>query len=351
VTAQADSDAATSTADLVGVDDVHIPHWARIDESVVSAKLARVARAAPRMAWLITRRAWRVAPTLTVLAGIAQLAAGATTAFGLLATANVFTRLLEQGPTPDRLVAALPALGWVVVAYAARGLLDAAVGAAEAALAPKIERAFQDELYAAVIEVDLVAFDDPDFVELVSNSSVQGLMRLRDAGTVVGDLIASLVSVAAAVATAAVLHPALAPVVVLTAIPQAWASIRAAKLSYEYFLNMNTRRLRLNVTGGLITSRVDAAEVRAFTTQATLLAEHRRIAESLTREAIKVEHRKTRIRLAVLITHRPANVRHADQIIVLDHGRITATGTHDQLITQPGTYRDLFTLQARAYES
>jgi ABC-type transport system involved in cytochrome bd biosynthesis fused ATPase/permease subunit len=51
----------------------------------------------------------------------------------------------------------------------------------------------------------------------------------------------------------------------------------------------------------------------------------------------------------VLVTHRLANVRHADQIIVLDHGHITERGTHDELMACGGGYAELFTLQARAY--
>ncbi|MDQ3151943.1 MAG: hypothetical protein M3R63_09560 [Actinomycetota bacterium] len=50
-----------------------------------------------------------------------------------------------------------------------------------------------------------------------------------------------------------------------------------------------------------------------------------------------------------MITHRLANIRHADQIIVMDHGRITEQGTHDELMALGGGYAELFTLQARAY--
>jgi len=54
-------------------------------------------------------------------------------------------------------------------------------------------------------------------------------------------------------------------------------------------------------------------------------------------------------RTVVLITHRLANVRHADQIYVLHHGRIVQHGTHDELVTAGGLYQELFHLQASGY--
>ncbi len=54
-------------------------------------------------------------------------------------------------------------------------------------------------------------------------------------------------------------------------------------------------------------------------------------------------------RTTVLITHRLANIRHADQIIVLDHGRITEEGTHQELMAHGAGYSELYTLQAHAY--
>jgi ATP-binding cassette subfamily B protein len=53
--------------------------------------------------------------------------------------------------------------------------------------------------------------------------------------------------------------------------------------------------------------------------------------------------------ITVLVTHRLANVRHADQIVVLEHGRVTDLGTHDELMARGGIYPELFTLQASAY--
>ena len=54
-------------------------------------------------------------------------------------------------------------------------------------------------------------------------------------------------------------------------------------------------------------------------------------------------------RITVLVTHRLANVRFADQILVLERGRIIERGRHDELMALRGTYFELFTLQARAY--
>ena len=51
----------------------------------------------------------------------------------------------------------------------------------------------------------------------------------------------------------------------------------------------------------------------------------------------------------MLITHRLANVRHADRIFVMDHGRLVQSGDHDTLMAHGGLYRELFELQAAGY--
>jgi ATP-binding cassette subfamily B protein len=53
--------------------------------------------------------------------------------------------------------------------------------------------------------------------------------------------------------------------------------------------------------------------------------------------------------ITVLISHRFSTVRMADLIAVLDHGQLVECGTHRELMTAPGLYAELFTLQARAY--
>lgn len=53
--------------------------------------------------------------------------------------------------------------------------------------------------------------------------------------------------------------------------------------------------------------------------------------------------------MTVLISHRLANVRRADHILVLEEGRVMEEGTHDALLARGGHYAALYELQASAY--
>jgi ATP-binding cassette subfamily B protein len=54
-------------------------------------------------------------------------------------------------------------------------------------------------------------------------------------------------------------------------------------------------------------------------------------------------------RMVILISHRFSTVRRADQILVIQEGRILERGSHDELMALNGHYANLFQLQARGY--
>lgn len=47
----------------------------------------------------------------------------------------------------------------------------------------------------------------------------------------------------------------------------------------------------------------------------------------------------TKEKTIIMIAHRLKTVRNADQIVVIDKGRIVQQGTHDQLMKQEGIYK------------
>lgn len=56
-------------------------------------------------------------------------------------------------------------------------------------------------------------------------------------------------------------------------------------------------------------------------------------------------------RTTILITHRLANVIHADQIFVLHEGVLEESGSHAELMASGGRYAELFSMQAAGYRS
>jgi ATP-binding cassette subfamily B protein len=56
-------------------------------------------------------------------------------------------------------------------------------------------------------------------------------------------------------------------------------------------------------------------------------------------------------RTALVIAHRLSTVRGADQILVVDGGRVVERGTHTELMARRGLYRDLYTTQFAEQES
>ena len=52
-------------------------------------------------------------------------------------------------------------------------------------------------------------------------------------------------------------------------------------------------------------------------------------------------------RTTIVIAHRLSTIKNADMIVAVDQGKVKQIGTHDELMTAGGIYKDLVTLQVK----
>ena len=53
----------------------------------------------------------------------------------------------------------------------------------------------------------------------------------------------------------------------------------------------------------------------------------------------------TKNRTSIIVAHRLSTIKNADKIIVLDHGKIIEHGSHEELLTKDGFYKNLYEVQ------
>ncbi len=87
---------------------------------------------------------------------------------------------------------------------------------------------------------------------------------------------------------------------------------------------------------------------RAFLTDPPILILDEATSSVDTRTEVLVQHAMARLmkgRTAFVIAHRLSTIRGADEILVMNHGRIVEQGTHESLLARRGFYYDLYNSQ------
>lgn len=87
---------------------------------------------------------------------------------------------------------------------------------------------------------------------------------------------------------------------------------------------------------------------RAFVADPEILILDEATSSVDTRTEIHIQHAMERLlanRTSFVVAHRLSTIRDADNIIVMNHGSIMETGTHDDLMAQNGFYADLYNSQ------
>jgi ATP-binding cassette subfamily B protein len=271
--------------------------WTARASELAETKMSTVARKLPGLSGQALRLAWQANHLDTIAAISLNLAAGIFTAFGLLATTGVLNALFGAGPTPDRVRAALPSLVLVGVATALRAGLQAAAGWAQARLEPQVDRIVEIRMFELSTAVELAALDDSEFLDDMQRAQARGMVAAPMVVANTIDVLTGAVGMVAAAGTLGVLHPLLLPLLLATALPEGWASVRAARLRYLTQITLVAIRRRKWILTDLMTQRRHAAEVRSFTVRDFLLEQYGGLAEHVRDVELDLTRRQTVARL------------------------------------------------------
>ena len=277
--------------------ELALPYWLTSTEEAANTGFLRMFRRLPRLLRSAWSLAWRASPRTTIAVVVLQLAGGVASAVGLISVVGVLDGLLRDGPTPERVRAAVPSLILLVVTLAVRGVLTSAAAAANGRLSPRVYEAAEMRLLELTTCVDLATFDDPgwrDAMERARDRGISAAQQLVDQAIVLGT---NLIGLAAAAGVLAVLHPILLPLLVLAVLPIAWAAVRSARLGHRQMLRFIAVWRRQRMLAHLLAAREPAPELRAFTVREFLLREVRRLLAIATNEEIRLAERQVRTTL------------------------------------------------------
>ncbi|MFF9474015.1 ABC transporter ATP-binding protein [Streptomyces roseolus] len=272
-------------------------YWSVHDGAVATATVREILGGLPRTTRRIGRLAWRADPRATLAVITCQLASAAMTAFGLLASVGVLRELFADGPTPERVRAAVLQVLLVAGLLTLRALLDAGVGVAQARVTPKIRTALEKEFLRLTAHVRLEAVEDADWHDEVFRAYDRGLFYARELIGQVVALASAALGLAGTLGVLALLHPALLPLMLLSVLPVGIAAVRSARARFHSFKRWNALQRRLRVFTWLLLDQDAAAEVRSDTVQTALLDEHDRLITRIAEEDTRLREQAALLHL------------------------------------------------------
>jgi ATP-binding cassette, subfamily B, bacterial len=268
-------------------------YWRAYDERMATVRFSDVGRRFPALIGQAVGLGWSANRRDTTATIALNLASGVFGGYALFATAGVLQALFAAGPTPHRVRAALPSLILVAVATAVRSGVSTAAGWAQSRLEPQVDQVVEVRLYDLTTQVELAAFDDPDFHDRMQRARDRGV---NSASALVNDVINFLTAfagLASAAVVVGVLQPILLAVLLLAQLPGAWSAVRSARISYLTRFALIDSYRRKYVLSSLIAERRTAAELRSFTMRAFLIGRVARLAAYARNAELKAARRQT----------------------------------------------------------
>jgi ATP-binding cassette, subfamily B, bacterial len=253
-------------------------YWRAYDQRMASTGFLAIARQFPGLVAQALRLGYQASRLDLVGTITLNIASGVFTGYALLATTGVLEALFAAGPTPHRVRAAIPSLALVAAAVSARSGLQVAASWAEARLQPQVNRIVELRLFDLTTQVELAAFDDPEFHDAMKRARDRGCLSAAQVVTDVINCVTGAAGIVSAAVVIAVLNPILLGLLLLAELPGGWAAVRSARITYTTQFALAGSRRRKWILSDLMAERRTAAELRSFTLRGFLLSRVARLA-------------------------------------------------------------------------
>lgn len=125
-----------------------------------------------------------------------------------------------------------------------------------------------------------------------------------------------------------------------------WAALRTAQAGFVQDLDMPIAQGGTNVSGGQ-RQRLCIARLLVADPDVSIFDDSFSALDATTEANLNAAmHETVRTKTVIVVAQKVSSIRHADQILVMEAGRIVARGTHEELMASSETYREIEHSQA-----
>ncbi|UCM90415.1 ABC transporter ATP-binding protein [Streptomyces marincola] len=244
-----------------------------------------------------TRLAWRTDRPAVVAVALGQSVAAVAAATALIATTAVLEHLLADRPWRDSADAALPVITMLLIALVVRYTADGAARMAAARVGPRVVTEASYAVVASANRMEFTGYEQPGVRDALEAAD-DGAQSMADLVTDAQAAVASLAQTIGALSVLVTLHPVLLPLIAMTALPGAAATLRVARIEHTVRHDtMSDRRLRRYLYFHT-TDRDSAAEIRAARMAPFLQGRFRAVSRRLDAAVLAGARRAERARVA-----------------------------------------------------
>ncbi|MBY6603970.1 MULTISPECIES: ABC transporter ATP-binding protein [unclassified Rhodococcus (in: high G+C Gram-positive bacteria)] len=223
--------------------------------------------AAARFALALAMRADRVR---TVATGTAQIAA-AVAGVAIVLAAKAVLELVQNNDSATALLWPLLILTVIMSLVSGSATIRAQQ---ERILGEKVQQVIWSDVLGVVSSVDLISYEDTGFISRFSEIEREGMSRPLAMTRSLFGFVGGMIGTTTMVVVLLVLAPAIAPVLLLGAVPTVLISRRSSRVEFE-FARRNSRLYLLAYSiRQVLTQRQFAAEVRSFGAAEHLTTRH-----------------------------------------------------------------------------